>query len=175
MHPVSPPPALEAAFAAHRAPLLRFVRARGAGDAAEDVLHEVWLRLASTADAGAAARPGYMMRTADRVMIDRFRSTRQARAREQAWAEAQPGVAEGRSADPSADRIVEGRQHAALVEEALRELGPRAVAIFRRHRVDGIPQREVAREFAVSLSTVESDLRLAYRALVDVRRRIDEG
>ena len=47
-------------------------------------------------------------------------------------------------------------------------------AIFRRHRVDEVPQRKIAEEFGVSLSTVESDLRRAYRALAELKERMDE-
>jgi RNA polymerase sigma-70 factor (ECF subfamily) len=61
------------------------------------------------------------------------------------------------------------------VLETLDELGPRAAAIFRRHRIDGVPQRQVAKEMGVSLSTVESDLRGAYRALAELKGRLDEA
>jgi RNA polymerase sigma-70 factor (ECF subfamily) len=47
--------------------------------------------------------------------------------------------------------------------------------VFRRHRVEGIPQRQVAEEFGVSLSTVESDLRKAYAALAAFKERHDEA
>lgn len=43
-----------------------------------------------------------------------------------------------------------------------------------RHRVDGVSQRLLASEFGVSRSTVESDLRLAYRWLEALRRDMDE-
>ena len=52
--------------------------------------------------------------------------------------------------------------------------GTRPAAIFRRHRVDEVPQRKIAEEFGVSLSTVESDLRRAYRALAELKERMDE-
>ena len=54
-------------------------------------------------------------------------------------------------------------------------LGPRVAAVFRRHRVDGAPQRQLAEEFGVSLSTVESDLRAAYRALSEWKERQNEA
>ena len=36
---------LEAVFLANRDTLLRFLSAHGAGDAAEDLLHELWIRV----------------------------------------------------------------------------------------------------------------------------------
>jgi RNA polymerase sigma-70 factor (ECF subfamily) len=41
--------------------------------------------------------------------------------------------------------------------------------------VDGVPQRQLAQEFGVSLSTIESDLRRAYAALAELKERIDEA
>ena len=166
---------LEQAYLANRPRLLRFLAARGAGDSAEDLLQELWLRLAGAADSEAAAGLGYMMRVADRLMIDRYRSRRQETLREQAWSEAQPGLVDDVTPEPDAERSIAARQHFAEVERALAALGDRPAAIFRRHRIDGVAQRDIAAEFGVSLSTVESDLRRAYRALADLRRMIDEA
>ncbi len=175
MSPTPPPSGLEAAFLEHRAKLLRFLAARGAGDAAEDVLHEVWLKI-SAAETGPVASPlAYLYRSCDLLMIDRYRSTRQAEKREKDWTEAMGGVQPGVSDAPSADRAIIARQQARMVAETLDALGPRASAIFRRHRVDGMQQRQVAEEFGVSLSTVESDLRAAYRALAQLKERLDEA
>lgn len=72
--PMASHPTLEQAYLAHRPRLLRFLAARGAGDAAEDLLQELWLRLAGAQDPEATAGLSYMMRAADRLMIDRDRS-----------------------------------------------------------------------------------------------------
>lgn len=167
--PMAPTTPLQEAYLAHRERLLRFLRARGGGEAAEDLLQELWLRLAAAPDPAAAANFGYMMRTADRLMIDRYRSERQANLRDKAWAEAQPGVAEGIAPAPGAERELVARQEVARLEKALAGIGPRAAAILRRHRIDGATQRDIAAEFGVSLSTVESDLRRAYAALIAFR------
>ena len=171
----SPPSGLERAFLENRDRLLRFVLARGAGDAAEDVLQEVWLKI-SAARTGPIASPlSYLFRTADLLMIDRYRAARQAEKRERDWTETMGGATPGVSEDPSPERAIIARQHARLVAETLDALGPRQAAAFRRHRVDGIPQRDVARELGVSLSTVESDLRAAYRALAELKEWLDEA
>jgi len=54
-------------------------------------------------------------------------------------------------------------------------LGARTAAMLRRHRIDGLSQRQVADEMGVSLSTVESDLRTAYRAMLEWKERSDEA
>jgi RNA polymerase sigma-70 factor (ECF subfamily) len=165
---------LEAAFLANRDRLLRFLLARGAGEAAEDLLQEIWLKI-SARNTGPVASPlSYLFRTADTLMIDRFRSTRQAQRREREWSEANDGTVPGVSDSPSAERHLIGREQTRLALETLNALGHRPAAIFRRHRVDGVPQRLLAEEFGVSLSTVESDLRRAYAALAALKERFDE-
>jgi RNA polymerase sigma-70 factor (ECF subfamily) len=166
---------LEAAFLEHRDRLRRFLIARGAGDSADDLLHEIWLKIAAR-DSGPVASPlSYLFRTADLLMIDRYRSARQAQQRDRDWSDVNAGIAPGVSDTPSVERHLIGRQQARIVAEALDALGERPAAIFRRHRVDGIPQRQVAEEFGVSLSTVESDLRRAYAALTQLKEQIDEA
>ena len=165
---------LEAAFLADRERLLRFLRARGAGEAAEDLLQEVWLRIVDAPTGPVAAPLPYLYAVANRLMIDRHRSRRQEELREREWTAAQADTTTGISDAPGADRVLAARQMAALVTALLADLEPPRVAeIFRRHRVDGISQRQIAAEFGVSLSTVEADLRKAYRALAEFRGRID--
>lgn len=171
----SPPSGLEKAFLENRDRLLRFILARGAGDSAEDVLQDVWLKITS-ANTGPIASPlSYLFRTADLLMIDRYRAARQAEKRDRDWTETMAGNHLGVSDDPSPDRAIIARQHAKLVEQTLASLGSRQAAVFRRHRIDGVGQRQVAEEFGVSLSTIENDLRAAYRALMELKERIDEG
>ncbi len=164
---------LEAAFLENRERLLRFLAARGAGDAAEDVLHEVWLKI-SAAQTGPISSPlSYLFRAADLLMIDRYRSTRQAEKRDKDWTELNGGANPGVSDAPSPERAIIARQQAQMVAETLAALGERQSAVFRRHRVDGIPQRQVAEEFGVSLSTIESDLRAAYKALARLKEKMN--
>jgi RNA polymerase sigma-70 factor (ECF subfamily) len=174
--PASSPSGLEAAFLAHREELLRFLRARGAGDAAEDLLHDVWLKVAGPqARSGPVAAPlGYLYRTANTVMIDRYRSLRQAGQRDRDWVESAATGDPAVSETPSAERVLIGREQLALVTRRLEALGPRVAGVLRRHRIDGVPQRLVAEEFGISLSTVESDLRAAYRAIAEARELGDE-
>jgi RNA polymerase sigma-70 factor (ECF subfamily) len=55
------------------------------------------------------------------------------------------------------------------VEQLLRTLGPRKESVFRRARIDGVPQRRIAEELGISISTVESDLRIACHALARLK------
>ncbi len=161
-----PPTGLEAVYLDNRDRLVRFLVARGAGDAAEDLLHDLWIKV-SQGSGGPVDNPlSYLFRAADTLMIDRHRSRTQAQARDTAWSEAGAGeVATG-------ERVVVGRQEMARVAHVLAELGTRREAVFRRARLDGVPQRQIAAELGVSLSTVEADLRAACRALAALKEEL---
>lgn len=162
---------LEAVFLANRTRLCGFLKSHGAGDDAEDLVQELWLRIART-DPGPVDQPlAYLYRAANNLMLDRYRSARQSTQREQAWSDAATTIP-GRSDAPAEDRRLIAREEVHLASTALAELGPRAATAFRRHRIDGVPQREIARELGVSLSTVESDLRRGYAAMIALRLRL---
>jgi len=170
----APPSGLQAVILSNREKLLRFLLAHGAGDAAEDVLQDLYVRVA-TADGGPIAQPmSYLYRVANNLMVDRFRSRRQAERREQDWSDAAGPTQPDRSDEPSPDRRLVAREMLAGAQAVIEGLGARPATVFRRHRIDGLQQRDIARELGVSLSTVEADLRRVYRALIDYRRSIDE-
>lgn len=148
--------------------LLRFLRARGAGDSAEDLLQEIWLRVSSR-DPGPIADPlPYLYRTANNLMLDRYRSDMRRQRREKDWTDSEVEHDEG----PPEDRTIAAEQ-LAQVDALLRDLGPRVETVFRRFRLEGEGQRQIAQDLGVSLTTVEKDLQKAYRALVTLKQRFD--
>jgi RNA polymerase sigma-70 factor (ECF subfamily) len=160
---------LEAVFLNNRATLLRFLAARGAGDDAEDLLQELWMK-ASTAQTGPIANPlAYLYRMADNLMLDRRRETQRRMRRDDAWNEAASGAMPGVSEQPSAERVLLARERMRIVDQRLDALGERSASIFRSHRIDGVPQRDIAEQLGISLSAVEKHLQKAYRALVELR------
>jgi RNA polymerase sigma factor (sigma-70 family) len=156
-------------FVASRPQLLRYVRAHGAADDAEDLLQELWLRIAAASHPEGGVSLGYLMRAAHNLLIDRARSSRSRVVREQAYQ--RDGAENDGAADPrpDAERMLSGREDLQLVERALLPLGVRTNAILRRHRLDGVPQRQIAAEQAISISAVEKHLQKAYRALARIR------
>lgn len=164
---------IDAVMLANRAALLRFLASHGTGDEAEDLFHELWLRV-TRSPTGPVANPlAFLYRAANNLAIDRHRARRQAQAREQAWTETRGGPEV--SPEPGAERQLIARQELTRMEAALHALGDRTASILRRFRLDGTPQKQIAAELNISLSTVESDLRRAYAALADVRKKSDEG
>jgi RNA polymerase sigma-70 factor (ECF subfamily) len=164
---------LEAVFLNHRAPLLRFLRARGAGDSAEDLLQELWIKAAAGASGPIAEPLAYLYRTANNLMLDRRRSELRSARRDQDWTDVTGGAVTGVSDAPSGERVLIARERLQAAETALKALGERTEHVFRRFRVEGVSQREIADELGISLSAVEKHLQKAYRALIEVRRRLD--
>ena len=166
---------LQQIFEENREALLRYLRAHGAGEAAEDLLQELWLKTRSSPPGPIASPRSYLFRAATNLMIDRRRSEAQAQRREIEWSGLVDRLPGSAANDPGPDRNLDGRRTLALVEAELAKLPDRALSIFRQHRIEGLTQREIAAAMGLSASTIESDLRIVYRLLDELRRRIDEA
>lgn len=165
---------LEAVFMENRAALLRFLRARGAGEGAEDLLQEMWIK-ASAAASGPIADPlAYLYRAVNNLLLDRRRAELRGQKRDHEWHGISGGEL-GVSEAPSGERVLIAREQLAEAEAALKALGERTDFVFRRFRVEGATQRDIADELGISLSAVEKHLQKAYRTLVELRRRFDAG
>ena len=158
---------IEGVLLANRDRIIRFLQLRGAGDAAEDLFQDLWMRLTGRGTGPVADPLPYVMRAANNLMLDRYRSVRQRELRDAAWGEtaAMP--------HPSIETVLISREQLLQVEQAIAATGDRPARIFRRFRVDGLAQREIASEMGISLSTVEADLRKVYAALAAARRQFD--
>ena len=166
---------LSAVLIANRAPLLRFLRARGSGDDAEDILQELWLKVERLEAEGPIADPrAYLFRMADNLMHDRVRANMRRTNREHAWTETGFDPA-GRDETPSAERMLVARQRLRRVELALATLGERTQAIFRRFRIEGVTQSRIAQEQGISVSAVEKHLQRAYRVVAALVDETDEA
>ena len=150
--------------------MLRYLRAHGAGDAAEDLLQELWLKIGRNASGPIAEPRNYPVPRRDQS-DDRSPTFGGAGAApHRAVDRRMPGSAAN---DPGPDRNIDGRRKLALVEAELAKL-LRAPSPFRQHRIDGRTQREIAAPWALSASTIESDLRMVYRLLAELREKLDE-
>jgi RNA polymerase sigma-70 factor (ECF subfamily) len=117
----------------------------------------------------------YLYRSANNLLLDQRRSELRRNRREESWTYSAGGSASEASDLDSGERMMIAREQLRLVESALLSLGQPTDGIFRRFRVDGISQSEIAAEFGISLSAVEKHLQKAYRLLLQLRRQSDAG
>lgn len=165
---------LRAALIEHRAALLRYFLARRVPpEEAEDILQDLVVKLASHASGPVAEPRAYLYRMAENLLLDRIRSEGRRRGREQAWVAAQAGASLDADDRPSAEQALIARERLALVSAALAALPERSLFVFRRYRLDGMPQREIAAELGISLSAVEKHLQKAYHVVVAAQARLD--
>lgn len=165
---------LEAVFMENRAALLRFLRARGAADGAEDLLQEMWIKASAGASGPIADPLAYLYRAANNLMLDRRRAELRGQKRDNDWHDMGDGEL-GLSDAPSGERVLIAREQLDAADAALKALGERTDFVFRRFRIEGQTQRDIADELGISLSAVEKHLQKAYRALVELRRNFDAG
>ena len=154
---------LAAGFLHERAFLLRYLRARGADDA-EDLLQDLWFKVVAMTGHPIEDQRAYLVRAAHNLMLDRARSARRRRARDDDY-----GDYGGSATTPDALVGLIDRERLSRVEAALDALGERTSSIFRRHRVAGEPQRAIADALGLSLSAVEKHLQRAYKAVAALK------
>lgn len=160
---------LTAHYLAQREALARFLRARtGSSAEIEDLLQDIYLRVAATDDSVEIHNPvAYLYRLASNLLVDRARSRRDAAARDAAWRRLNqvPGQMEDIADAPSAEDVVAGRQRLDALLKALATLPPKTQRIFRMHKFDGLGYAAVAEEMQISRSSVEKHMMEALRVL----------
>lgn len=154
---------------AERDRLLRFLAARGAGADADDLFQELWQRAAATPTAPVADPMSYLFRVAENLVRDMRRSQNSRARRQFDWQEA--SMTE--EAPQQGERALIARERLAMIERTLQQLGPRVASAFWLYRLEGQSQAAIARQFGISLSSVEKDLQKAYRALAQLKAKFD--
>lgn len=164
---------LAAVLLQHRSALLRFLRARAGEEAAEDLLHELWLRMWVGESEPIADPLAYLYRAADNLVLDRHRSSTSRVRREEEWVSVVGGAPLNRASHVSGEDLLMARDQIRAAEAVLVGLGERTATIFRHFRLDGRTQAQIAEEMGISISAVEKHLQRAYRALIQLRRDAD--
>ncbi|MFB0875727.1 MULTISPECIES: RNA polymerase sigma factor [unclassified Sphingobium] len=155
---------LEAVYLAHRNSLLRFLRARGAGSDADDLVQELWVRV-NLQRSGPVLNPlSYLYRAANNLMLNAFRSSTRNAEREAAWGEVH---LTGNADDAEAGMVARGEID--LARQRLADCGARVQEIFFLFRIEGLCQRDIAARLGLSLSAVERDIQRAYRAIAALK------
>ncbi len=164
---------LAGVFLDKRAALLRYFTLRLNSEAeAEDVVQDIYVRLA-TVEIGPIENPvSYLYRLGTNLMLDRVRKSRRTEARDDAWQESRHVRAGGEDIanEPPADAVVAGRQRLAKMLDALETLPPQRRKAFRLHKLEGFSHAATAEAMGISRSAVEKHIMAALGQLIPILR-----
>jgi RNA polymerase sigma-70 factor (ECF subfamily) len=155
---------------AERPVVLRFLTARcGDGAEAEDLLHELWLKIATTSTGPIANGRAYMFRMANNLVLDRARMRRRAMRRDRSWLDrdepAEGSIELQRDPAPDAESLISEAQEAEAIRHAVEALPAGARRALQLYRFEGRGQAEIAQIMGISRSGVEKHLALAMKHL----------
>ncbi|MBB4865721.1 RNA polymerase sigma-70 factor (ECF subfamily) [Pseudomonas nitritireducens] len=144
---------------AERKTLARYLTGRtGCADTAEDLLQEAWLKLNRAQASDAVANPAaYLRRMAANLAIDDSR----ANSRRLLDATEIDALLDVPDEAPGVEQQVADRQALERLTEILKELPVRRRELFLAARVEGLPHKQLASHFGVSLRTVELEIQRA--------------
>lgn len=147
-----------------RLPLVKYFQKRApATDDADDLVQEVFVRLARRADLEGIERvDGYVFRTAANVLADRFRKLGRQPQQVESFKETVHGKVE-----LTPERVLMDRQSLDLLVKALYALPERTRQIFVLYHIENLRQTEIAEAFGMPISTVEKHMARANKRLLE--------
>jgi RNA polymerase sigma-70 factor (ECF subfamily) len=165
---------LLAAFVECRSALLRYLTLRGAtAEEAEDILQEVHLKLWAEKIGSVDQPRAYLYKmTNNHFLLHRRTADRRTR-REGDWMHVRGGEQAEIAEQPTAEAGLIAREQLAILQRVFDELPERTRTIFRRFRLDGEPQRQIAADLGISVSAIEKHLTRAYEAVAAAKLRLD--
>ncbi|MGK5045454.1 RNA polymerase sigma factor [Janthinobacterium sp. GB4P2] len=134
----------------------RLLRNLGCPELASDCLHDAWLRLAGMSVPVFVQNPNaYVYRVACNVAMDQLRGTRSSQHDDEAAIEHLTDPA------PGPDLIALARSDLAAVERAMQRMPHRHRSVLLALRIEEKTRQEVADEYQVSLTSIDTMLRQA--------------
>ena len=138
---------------------------RGETDEVEDRFHDTWIKLGRIDPKGPIRDPlPYIYKVADNVVLDARKMRRRREKRDEAWGEVSCEHQAAHS-EQSVLATVELKE----VEMAIGDLSERTLLVFRKVRIEGYTQKEIAEELGISVSGVEKHLQKAYKRVAMIR------
>lgn len=162
------PSLLVAAYMEKRAQLLRFFTMRTSSSSeAEDIVQDIYLRIAALDDAPIETPMAYLYRLGTNLMLDRMRTRRRSAARDDAYYQTfVAGTSPDAEADaPSPEAAWEARSRLERVLAAVERMPPRRKQVFIMHKIEGLSYAEIAASLRISRSAVEKLMMAALRDL----------
>jgi RNA polymerase sigma-70 factor (ECF subfamily) len=137
----------------------------------DDLIQDAYCRLATLKSVDHIDRPGaYFMQIVKNAWRDSLRRARVVRLEN--FTESAAPFVEDSAAGVEATAIA--REQLGLIEALLEALPERCRTIFTWKRVEGMPQREIARRLGVSENVVENDVQKALRTIQRALRGTEE-
>jgi|GEM_PF-295454 RNA polymerase sigma factor (sigma-70 family) len=134
----------------------RLLRNLGCADLASDCLHDAWLRLADASTPVSVQNPNaYVYRVACNVAMDQLRGKRSSQYDDEAAVDHLTDPA------PGPDLIALARSDLAAVDRAMQRMPYRHRSVLLALRIEEKTRQEVADEYQVSLTNVDTMLRQA--------------
>jgi RNA polymerase sigma factor (sigma-70 family) len=135
----------------------RLTRRLGSADLASDVLQETYLRLEGMKEIGPVRSPkAYLFEIAINIANDRKRAESRRLTVDEV-----DRLLEIPDDRPDAARVIEDRSEIKRLRRAIAELPERRRQILLLSRIEGVPNREIAKMLGVSVRTIEIDLKQA--------------
>ena len=157
-----------------RARLKRFFRIRTRSECdAEDLVQDTFVRLIQQQHAcEREVSDAYVFTVAENLLRDRARRARVRGQTVSFHGDRTEQLLDIPCEEPSAERVLLGKDEVSRVMDALGELTVQTRSIFILCRIEGMPQRAVACQLGISVSAVEKHVMKALHHLV---KRIEHG
>ena len=133
------------------------------GGDVDDIIQETYCRLAGLASIDHIETPrAYFFQAARSIVLEQLRRARVVRIETVTEIEALSIEWD----EPSPERIAGGRRELARVQRLIAALPDRCRRIFEMRKIEGLPQREIARRMGVSENVVENESVRGLRAIL---------
>ncbi|MFC3308466.1 RNA polymerase sigma factor [Blastomonas aquatica] len=157
---------LDAAFREHGKALLQFLRRKASPQEAPDLVQEVFVRAAGSAQRHSLDNPGgFLRRIAQNLLIDRSRKAGRQGAPDLSFCEERDFAS-----PPQQAWDMEAADLMSLYEAAVDSMPPRTREVFLMHRVDELSYREIHNRLGISVATVEYHM---MKALAHIAKAVD--
>ena len=138
---------------------------------AEDLAHDVLLRLAGIPLEQLRSADAYIFQVAANLLRDRARRAK-VRAAYATSRQALDDAAEVEASAPDPERIEQARRSIRALVARLKELPDRTREIFILYRIENVARHEIARAFDLSISSVEKEVARATAYLMLFRENL---
>jgi len=164
---------LVALYLSKRVELVRFFTARtSSASEAEDIVQEMWIKLAAIDDASVENAAGLLYRLGTNVMLDRARTRRRSSVRDDAYYEtfrSGPRGGEDEADAPAPEAVIDAKKRIAQLAKLVDQMPPQRRRVFVLHKLEGRSYAEVAASLGVSRSAVEKHMIAALKQIAELK------